>query len=86
MIKYTKYRYAMTSRYDARVGLLHVGAQDNGEGWWNWWVALSEQPFCAGETDIVESGGCPTLKIAKERIAVECEIVARRILLSVGAA
>ncbi len=68
------------SRYDARVGMLYVGVEDNGEGWWNWWIAFAEQGPAAGDRAIVESGGGPTLTNAKERIATECELIARRIL------
>jgi hypothetical protein len=79
-VKYKKTRSFGCDRYDARVGMLWVGTQDNGEGWWNWWVALAEQGPAAGDHAIVESGGCPTLASAQERIATECELVARRIL------
>lgn len=84
MIIWSKDKTAATSRYDALVGILHVGTQENGEGWWNWWVATAEQGICAGEHMIIESGGCPTLKLAKAAITRECEIVARRILAALA--
>ena len=80
VVNYSRNKESLTSRYDAKVGHLFVGAQDNGGGWWNWWVALAEQGICAGEYAIIEQGGEPTLKIAKEQIATNCEIIARRIL------
>jgi hypothetical protein len=79
VIEYTKNKTSLTSRYDAKVGHLFVGAQDNGEGWWNWWIALAEQGICAGEHGILEQGGEPRLHLAKKRIEVACEIIARAI-------
>ena len=76
MIEYTISRAFGVDRYDAKVGFLHVGTQDNGEGWWNWWIALAEQGPAAGDRAIVKSGGEPRLHLAKERIAVECSIIA----------
>lgn len=43
-------------RYDAKIGPFFVGAQDNGEGLWNWWIALAAQGPAAGEHAIFDSG------------------------------
>lgn len=82
MIKFERAKKAYptaTNRYDARVGILHVGTQANGEGWWNWWVALAEQGPAAGENAIVESGGAETLVSAKRAITDACKVIERAI-------
>ncbi len=67
------------ARHDARVGILHVGTQDNGEGWWNWWVATAEQGEAAGEVGVIRSGGAPSLRVARELITTECQSIATAI-------
>lgn len=79
-MKFVKATGTYTSRYDARAGLLHVGAQDNGEGWWNWWIALAPQGPAPGDYAIVESGGSKSLKAAKEEIVAKCKEIAGQIL------
>lgn len=80
MIEYVKDKTAGTARYDAKVGHLHVGVQDNGERWWNWWIAVDAQGICAGDGDTLEEGGAPTLRAAKAAIDAHVELIARRIL------
>lgn len=67
-------------RYDANVGPFFVGAQDNGEGWWNWWVALAEQGPAAGEHAIVDSGGTLSWETARRDLEQALRDVADGIL------
>lgn len=67
-------------RYDATIGPFFVGAQDNGEGWWNWWVALAEQGPAAGDHAILESGGNASWETARHSVERVLRGVANRIL------
>ena len=77
MISWTKSSHAYLNydivRYDAKVGVFHIGTQDNGEGWWNWWIALAEQGPVAGEHMIVETGGAKSARAAKAAITAELQ-------------
>jgi hypothetical protein len=67
-------------RYDAKVGPFFVGAQDNGEGWWNWWIALAEQGPAAGEHAIYDHGGALSWDAARRLIEQVLRDVADNIL------
>ena len=73
-------RFRHIERYDAKVGLFFVGAEDNGEGWWNWWVALAEQGPAPGDRAIYEAGGDATWDEARASIEAILRSVADGIL------
>ena len=67
-------------RYDAKIGRFFVGAQDNGEGWWNWWIALAEQGPAPGEHAIVDSGGTMSWETARRDVEQALRDIADSIL------
>jgi hypothetical protein len=80
----TTYQGYVRARYDAKVGPFWVGTQDNGEGWWNWWVALAEQGPAAGDHAIVEAGGAASEEAAKRSIMTEVLRQVRQIFDDLG--
>jgi len=74
----TNYGGPKLKRFDARVGHLHVGCEDNGEGWFNWWVATAEQGVAPGEWMCLKTGGAKSEDEAKLQIhSAVIEIVMR---------
>ena len=73
-------RPVRVDRYDAKIGPFFVGAQDNGEGWWNWWVALAEQGPAAGDRAIYDSGGALSWDAARRLIEQVLRDVAQGLL------
>lgn len=67
-------------RYDAKVGIFFVGAQDNGEGLWNWWVAFAEQGPAAGEHAILDSSAALSWETARRDIEQVLHDVANDLL------
>lgn len=67
-------------RYDAQVGHLFVGAEDNGEGTFNWWVAVNVQGVCPGEHGILAQGSADSWLNARIRIVKTVVELAENIL------
>ena len=67
-------------RYDAKIGLFFVGAQDTGEGWWNWWIAFARQGPAVGDHATIDAGGTLSWETARRDIEQALRAVAAGIL------
>lgn len=73
-------------RYDAKVGPFFVGAEDDGTGLWNWWVAFAEQEvFTPGGPNIYANGNALSWEVARREIEQALRTLSRDLLEALNA-